>query len=96
MWWSTWTCSTEEVLRRIAGRRVCLNCGSSYNVVNNPPQSAGICDECGGQLVQRDDDTEEAIRRRLELYESETAPLISLYAEQGLLAMVDASGALTR
>jgi adenylate kinase len=84
--------STDEVLRRIAGRRECLNCKSSYNVVNNPPKKAGICDECGGQLVQRDDDTEEAIRRRLEIYESETAPLIRLYAEQGLLAMVDASG----
>ena len=91
-WSSTSTSSTEEVLRRLAGRRVCPNCGSNYNVVDNPPKVAGICDVCGGELVQRDDDTEEAIRRRLEIYESETAPLIDWYAEQGLLATVDAVG----
>ncbi len=84
--------STEEVLRRIAGRRVCLDCKASYNVVNDAPKVAGTCDHCGGQLVQRDDDTEEAIRRRLQLYESETAPLVDWYTEQGLLATVDASG----
>jgi adenylate kinase len=84
--------STEEVLRRIAGRRVCPNCGASYNVVNNAPVQAETCDVCAGRLVQRDDDTEEAIRRRLELYESETAPLVDWYSEQGLLATVDASG----
>jgi adenylate kinase len=84
--------STDEVLRRIAGRRVCLNCKSSYNVVNNPPKNDEICDVCGGELVQRDDDTEEAIRRRLEIYESETAPLVTWYTEQGLLSTVDASG----
>jgi adenylate kinase len=84
--------STEEVLRRIAGRRVCVDCKEGYNVVNNPPRVPGTCDVCGGRLVQRDDDTEEAIRRRLQLYESETAPLIDWYAEQGLLATVDASG----
>jgi adenylate kinase len=83
---------TEEVLRRIAGRRVCLNCKSSYNVVDNPPKDDEICDVCGGVLVQRDDDTEAAIRRRLEIYESETAPLVHWYSEQGLLAPVDAAG----
>jgi adenylate kinase len=83
---------TEEVLRRIAGRRVCLNCKSSYNVVDNPPKNDEICDVCGGVLVQRDDDTEAAIRRRLEIYESETAPLVHWYSEQGLLAPVDAAG----
>jgi adenylate kinase len=83
--------STEEVLRRIAGRRVCPNCGASYNV-NNPPRQAETCDNCGGPLVQRDDDTEEAIRRRLALYESETAPLVAWYSRQGLLATVDAGG----
>jgi adenylate kinase len=84
--------STDEVLRRIAGRRVCPSCGSSFNVVDNPPKTHEICDNCGSALVQRDDDTEEAIRRRLELYESETAPLVDWYAERGLLAMVDAAG----
>ena len=83
--------STEEVLRRIAGRRVCVGCGTSYNI-DNPPKSVGACDTCEGKLVQRDDDTEEAIRRRLEIYESVTAPLVDWYREQGLLATVDAVG----
>ena len=84
--------NTEEVLRRIAGRRICPNCKSSYNVVDDPPKVAETCDACGEKLVQRDDDTEEAIRRRLEIYESETAPLVDWYAQRGLLAMVDAKG----
>ncbi|MGH9106733.1 MAG: adenylate kinase [Acidimicrobiales bacterium] len=84
--------ATGEVLRRLAGRRVCARCGANYNLVNNPPQVAGRCDVCGGRLVQRDDDTEEAIRRRLELYEAETSPLVEWYRERGLLAAVDAEG----
>lgn len=84
--------STEEVLHRIAGRRVCPKCEALYNVVDNPPKTDETCDVCGTKLVQRDDDTEEAVRRRLELYESETAPLIGWYAKQGLLATVDAVG----
>lgn len=84
--------STEEVLHRIAGRRVCPKCEALYNVVDNPPKTDEACDVCGTKLVQRDDDTEEAVRRRLELYESETAPLIGWYAKQGLLATVDAVG----
>ncbi len=84
--------STEEVLRRIAGRRICPNCKSSYNVVNHAPRVAETCDACDEKLVQRDDDTEEAIRRRLEIYESETAPLVDWYAQRGLLATVDATG----
>lgn len=84
--------NTEEVLRRIAGRRVCPNCKSGYNLVDNPPKNDEICDACEGALVQRDDDTEDAIRRRLEIYESETSPLVSWYTQQGLLATVDASG----
>jgi adenylate kinase len=83
--------STEEVLRRIAGRRVCVGCGTSYNI-DNPSKSVGACDTCEGKLVQRDDDTEEAIRRRLEIYEAVTAPLVDWYREQGLLATVDAVG----
>ncbi len=83
--------STEEVLRRIAGRRVCVGCGTTYNI-DNPSKAVGTCDTCEGKLVQRDDDTEEAIRRRLEIYESVTAPLVDWYSEQGLLATVDAVG----
>jgi adenylate kinase len=84
--------STEVVLRRIAGRRVCTGCGTNYNVVDNPTKLPGTCDACGGALVQRDDDTEDAVRRRLEIYESATAPLVDYYREQGLLATVDAVG----
>jgi adenylate kinase len=84
--------STEVVLRRIAGRRVCTSCGANYNVVDNPPKVPGTCDACGGKLVQRDDDTEEAVKRRLEIYESVTAPLVHWYEGQGLLATVDAAG----
>jgi adenylate kinase len=83
---------TEVVLRRIAGRRVCTSCGTNYNVVDNPPKVDGTCDSCGGKLVQRDDDTEEAVKRRLEIYESVTAPLVDWYKAQGLLATIDAAG----
>jgi adenylate kinase len=82
---------TEEVLRRLAGRRVCANCGTGFNLVGNPPKVDGVCDTCGGPLLRRDDDTEEAIRRRLELYESVTAPLVDWYRQRGLLISVDAA-----
>jgi adenylate kinase len=83
---------TDQVLARLASRRVCLDCGANYSVLENPPRVAGICDVCGGEIVQRDDDTEAAIRRRLQLYERETAPLIDWYAEQGLLVKIDGTG----
>jgi adenylate kinase len=83
---------TEQVLTRLAGRRVCSDCGANYSVVDNPPRVNEICDVCGGEVVQRDDDTEAAIRRRLELYERETAPLVHWYKSRGLLVVVDGSG----
>ncbi len=82
----------ETVLRRLAARRVCSDCGANYSVTDNPPQARDICDVCGGEVVQRDDDTENAIRRRLELYERETAPLISWYDERGMLVSLPAVG----
>ena len=84
---------TSEVLGRLASRRVCSDCGANYSVSDNPPRVPGICDVCGGDVVQRDDDTEIAIRRRLELYERETAPLIEWFDKRGLLATIPGTGA---
>jgi adenylate kinase len=82
---------TEIVLHRIAGRRVCENCGTTYHV-SAPPADNWTCDVCGGRVVQRDDDTEEAVMRRLELYEKETVPIIDFYRKLGKLVVVDGSG----
>jgi adenylate kinase len=82
---------TEIVLDRIAGRRVCENCGANYHV-NMPPSENWTCDDCGGRVVQRDDDTEEAVQRRLEIYELETVPIIDFYDRLGKLVAVDAVG----
>ena len=82
---------TEVVLERLASRRVCTDCGANYSV-DTPPRYGWVCDNCGGDVVQRADDTPEAIQKRLDLYERETAPLISWYAERDLLAAVDGLG----
>jgi len=79
------------VLERLASRRVCVDCGANYST-DKPPKEPWVCDECGGEVVQRADDTPEAIQRRLDLYERETAPLTSWYAERGLLEVVDGLG----
>jgi adenylate kinase len=81
---------TEVVLHRIAGRRVCSECGTVYHI-DRPPSSDWICDVCGGKVEQRDDDTEPAVMRRLELYEIETLPVIQFYRRNGTLAHVDGS-----
>jgi adenylate kinase len=82
---------TEVVLHRIAGRRVCEDCGTPYHV-DNPPKSNWTCNVCSGKVVQRGDDTEDAVMRRLELYEIETLPLIHFYRRRGQLAHVDGNG----
>lgn len=81
----------EIVLDRIAGRRVCENCQTVYHL-NYRPKVDWICDNCGGNVRQRDDDTEEAVERRLALYDEETVPIIDYYRERGLLEMVDGVG----
>ena len=80
--------SEEEILRRMSGRRVCEACGSSYNVEAVPPRVEGICDNCGGKLIQRKDDTPETVRERLKVYHTETEPLVDFYAARGLLRPV--------
>jgi adenylate kinase len=78
----------EVLLARLTGRRVCRACGATYHVVFQPPAREGVCDHCGGELYQRSDDTEEAVRTRLEQY-AQTAPLVEYYRERGLLRQVD-------
>ncbi len=82
--------SDEEVVKRLSGRRVCRNCGHNYHIEFMPPKQEGICDACGGELYTRDDDKPEAVRHRLELYRSQTAPLIDFYREKGKLADINA------
>jgi len=82
---------TEVVLKRLASRRVCVECGTNYSV-ERPPEDPETCDICGGKVVQREDDTESAIRRRLELYEEQTAPLIAWYLAKDKLVTVDGVG----
>jgi adenylate kinase len=79
---------TNLVLDRLASRRVCSSCGNNYSV-QKPPRFNWICDHCGGEVVQRDDDKPEAIQTRLDLYESQTTPLIEHYAAEGLLCPVE-------
>jgi adenylate kinase len=79
----------EEVVRRLAGRRVCLKSGHVYHVEFDPPKREGVCDQDGSRLIQRDDDREETIRRRLEVYARQTAPLIDYYESAGLLRRFD-------
>ncbi|WP_169951809.1 adenylate kinase [Microbispora sp. H11081] len=82
----------DEVVRRLAGRRTCRSCGKVWHVLFDPPAVEDVCDACGGELFQRDDDREETIRRRLEVYQEQTSPLISFYADEGILQGVDATG----
>lgn len=82
----------DEVVRRLSGRRSCRECGRVYHVEYDPPQAAGRCDNEGTELYQRDDDREETIRHRLDVYREQTAPLVSFYEKEGLLATVQATG----
>ena len=81
--------SDEEVVARLSGRRTCKQCGAIYHVRNIPPTVEGRCDRCEGELFQRDDDQEEAIRNRLSVYRNQTLPLIDYYREAGILHDVD-------
>jgi adenylate kinase len=82
----------EELVQRLTGRRVCRACGTMFHVDFNPPATADVCDRCGGQLYQRDDDLEDTIRRRLEVYEKQTAPVLQHYRDAGLLNQVAGTG----
>ena len=82
-------CDNNELVRRISGRRVCRNCGAPYHIVTLKPKVEGVCDLCGGELYQRKDDNEEALKVRLEHYVQDTKPLLDYYANLGLLESFD-------
>ncbi|MFB7271549.1 MULTISPECIES: adenylate kinase [Streptomyces] len=86
----------DEVVRRIAGRRICRNDSAHvFHVTYSPPQKEGVCDHCGGELYQRDDDSEETVRTRLEVYHTQTEPIIDHYRAQGLVVTISALGKVT-
>lgn len=82
----------EELINRLKGRRTCSRCGVMYHLLFNPPKKEGICDTCGGSLYQRDDDKEETIRSRLDIYSQQTRPVIQYYASQRLVRSIDGVG----
>lgn len=81
----------DVILDRLTTRRTCTGCGAIYNVKSKPPKVEGVCDECGASVVQRDDETEEAISNRLDVYNEKTAPLVSFYDKEGQLLTVNAT-----
>jgi len=82
----------DEVIRRLSGRRTCRDCGTVWHVDFDPPTEEGVCDRCGGELFQRDDDRPETVANRLQVYAAQTAPLVAFYAERGILVGLDATG----
>ncbi|MUV90208.1 adenylate kinase [Halapricum sp. CBA1109] len=86
--------STEELVDRLTGRRVCDDCGENYHVEFDQPDEEGVCDECGGELIQRDDDNEEAVRNRLDVFEENTAPVVDHYRDHDGFVDVDGEGSL--
>ena len=79
----------ENIVRRMSGRRACLKCGATYHIVHIPPKKEGICDVCGSELVLRDDDKEETVMNRLDVYHKQTSPLIDFYSKRNVLETVD-------
>ncbi|MEE0797436.1 MAG: adenylate kinase [Anaerovoracaceae bacterium] len=84
----------DELMTRLTGRRVCKNCGASYHIVNIPPAKEGICDRCGGPLIQRADDNAETVANRIEVYEDQTKPLINYYEQAGKIVHIDGTTGL--
>jgi len=79
----------ESLVERAVGRRICKKCNAVYNVTSNRPKKTGVCDKCGGDLIQRDDDKEQTVRNRLKVYQEQTAPLDAYYRERGVLIDID-------
>lgn len=79
----------KKLLQRLSGRRICSNCGATYHVVFNPPKTEGICDKCGGELFQRDDDHKETVKNRLDVNKKQLEPLLDFYRERGCLHTIN-------
>jgi len=86
------TVPNEELIKRLSGRRTCRDCDALYHIIFDPPTNAGICNRCNGELYQRDDDHEDIIMSRLEVYARATAPLLAYYKRRGLLAEIEGTG----
>lgn len=86
----------EDVVKRLAGRRQCKECGAGYHVKYKVPSKDNVCDECGGALCQREDDTEDTVRARLKVYRVETSPLLGYYSKAGLLKSISGIGAIDK
>ena len=84
----------EELIRRLSLRRTCERCGAVYHLIFNPPKKDEICDFCGGHLYQREDDKEEVVKKRIEVFERESSPLIDYYAKKGILREIDGTGTI--
>jgi adenylate kinase len=84
--------ANEELVGRLTGRRTCRDCGAGFHVMFDPPEKEGVCDKCGGELYQRDDDNVETVTSRLEVYESQTLPLIDYYTAKGKIRPIDGVG----
>jgi adenylate kinase len=84
----------DEIVKRISGRRTCRNCNEMYHVIFDPPLNAGLCNKCGGELYQREDDHEDTVRMRLQVYNNETRPLLEFYGRTGLLSQINGVGRL--
>ena len=82
----------DELVQRLAGRRMCRQCGKGYHIVFDPPKTEGVCDVCGGELYQRSDDNEATVRNRLEVYRDQTAPLVGYYEDRGVLCKAFGGG----
>lgn len=87
------TVPDAEIVKRISGRRTCRNCQTMYNVALAPPRQPGVCDKCGGQLYQREDDSEQTVQHRLDVYNANTKPLLEYYSQAGILSRIDGVGA---
>ncbi len=84
----------DDLMKRLTGRRTCKSCGQMYNVYFNSSRKEGVCDKCGGELFQRDDDKEETIKKRLDVYNAQTAPLFDYYKSKGILKSVSGTGSI--